>query len=572
MSVIGLKRANCKNCYKCLRVCPVKSITFKDDRAEIMPEECILCGHCLEACPQNAKTLHSDLDKVLTFLASDAKVIVSLAPSFIGSFTFKRPAQLVTALKKLGFDAVAETAEGASMVTDEYCRLLQTEQYQTAITTCCPTVNNLIEKYYPELIPYMLPSITPMIAPGRLLKSRFGPATKVVFLGPCIAKIEEANDVMHANDVDAVLTFDEVANWLEKEGIVVSELEDSPFEDAQPGINRMYPITDGIIASLEQRGALEWRKVISIYGTDRCIDLFKALKAGELEPCLIEANACKGGCVYGPAVHGNRTRRFQATLDIRDYMQENGREFPKIEADVEMHKAFIDKTKKNDIPDEATIRSILASIGKDTPDKEQNCGFCGYPSCRDKAIAVYQKKAKLYMCLPYMSEMTKSLSNVILAETPNIIIAVDTDMVIQEMNLAAEKAFKTKRYLGIGRYLYEFIDTSYFELVAQTHENITDKRVEYPQYGIVTLQNITYVPDQKIIIGIFNDITDEVEQQDKMYKLRVDTVDMAQKVIDNQMRVAQQIASLLGETTAETKVTLTKLKDMIVYDDDEMGS
>ncbi len=571
MSVIGLKRANCKNCYKCLRVCPVKSITFKEDRAEIMPQECILCGHCLEACPQNAKTVQSDLEKVLKYIASDAKVVVSLAPSFIGSFSFKTPAQMVTALKRLGFDAVAETAEGASMVTDEYYRILTETDQQMAITTCCPTVNNLIEKYYPELIPNMLPSITPMIAHGRLLKKRLGAATKVIFIGPCIAKIEEANDVMHSNDIDAVLTFDEVANWLEKEGIRPEELEESPFEGAEPGINRMYPITDGIIASLEQRGGLKGRKVMSIDGIDRCIDLFKAMKNGELEPCVIEANACKGGCIYGPAVHGNRTKRFQAAFDIREYTEKNGREFPKIDAGVEMHKAFIDKTKTDDIPDEATIRSILASIGKDTPEKEQNCGFCGYPSCRDKAIAVYQKKAKLSMCLPYMSEMAQSLSNVILAETPNIIIAVDTDMVIQEMNLAAEKALKTKRYLAIGRYLYEFIDTSYFELVAQTHENITDKRVEYPQYDLVTLQSITYVPDQKIIIGIFNDITEEVEQQDKMYKLRVDTVDMAQNVIDNQMRVAQQIASLLGETTAETKVTLTKLKDMIVYDDDEVG-
>ena len=243
-------------------------------------------------------------------------------------FSTQKPAQIVTALKKLGFDAVAETAEGASMVTDEYCRLLESGQ-QTAITTCCPTVNNLIEKYYPELIPYMPPLHYPMIAHGRLLKSRFGQTTRTVFIGPCIAKIEEADDGCTQTTLMLFLPLDEVANWLEKEGIDISSLEESPFEDAEPGINRMYPITDGIIASMNERGALEGRKVMSIDGIDRCIDLFKALKNGELEPCLIEANACKGGCVYGPAVHGNRTKRFQAMLDIKEYVADKGREFPK---------------------------------------------------------------------------------------------------------------------------------------------------------------------------------------------------------------------------------------------------
>ena len=568
MSVISLKKSDCKNCYKCLKVCPVKSITFENDQAEIMPHECILCGKCLEACPQNAKTIHSEIDTVQQFIDSGAKVVVSLAPSFIGSFDYKEPGQVVTALKCLGFTEVRETAEGAALVTDAYNRFLESNPQGTLLTTCCPTVNNLVERYFPELIPHMFPVLTPMIAHGRLIKEQYGSDAKVVFIGPCIAKKAEATDVMHDREIDAVLTFDEVNKWIESKGIDLKQLEPSSFGGNSAGINRMYPITDGVLASMRENGSLDGYNVMTIDGVEECIDLMKALKEQEMERTIIEINACEGGCINGPVVHGDKGKRFQANIDIKNYVKENGVKYPQIETAISMDKKFIDKTRKADIPSEVTIRSILSKIGKDSPEQERNCGFCGYPSCRDKAIAVYQKKAKLYMCLPYMSEMSQSLSNIILAETPNVIIAVDSEMKICELNIAAEKAFQTTRSKAIGHYLFEFIDSSYFELVLETHENIIDKKVEYPHYNLVTLQNITYVPAQKIVIGIFKDITQEEQKEEKMYQLRVDTVDMAQKVIDNQMRVAQQIASLLGETTAETKVTLTKLKDMIVYDDE----
>ena len=239
--------------------------------------------------------------------------------------------------------------------------------------------------------------------------------------------------------------------------------------------------------------------------------------------------------------------------------------YPELETSVSFRKKFIDNSAKPELPDEETIRSILRKIGKETPDQELNCGFCGYPSCREKAIAVYQNKAQLYMCLPYMSEMSQSMSNVILGKTPNIIIAVDSEMKILEFNAAAEEVFGVSRSNALKKYLYEFIDTSDFEFVVQSHDSISDKKVSYPEYHIITEQTITFVPGQDIVIGVFKDITAEQEQDEKMYQLKVDTIDMAQKVIDKQMVVAQEIASLLGETTAETKVTLTKLKDMIIY-------
>lgn len=218
---------------------------------------------------------------------------------------------------------------------------------------------------------------------------------------------------------------------------------------------------------------------------------------------------------------------------------------------------------------ESVIRSILAKIGKETPEQELNCGACGYASCREKAIAVYQNRAELTMCMPYMKERAESLSNYVLSETPNITIIVDSDMNIIEFNAAAEACFKISRREALEKALYELIDVSDFQFVFESKQSITNKKVHYREYNITTEQSIIYIEKENIAMGIFRDITKEEKELENRYHLRVETMEMAQKVIDKQMVAAQQIASLLGETTAETKVTLTKLKNMIVFDGDE---
>ena len=569
MSVIGLKKANCKNCYKCLKVCPVKSIRVVNEQAQIIDDDCLLCGTCLANCPQNAKTLTSSLDQVKEMLASGEKVAVSLAPSFLGSFSLEKPGQMAAALKKLGFCAVSETAQGAAYVTAQYHDLMVENKMKNIITTCCPSINRLIELYHPEVVEYMAPVVSPMIASARLIKQALGKGVKVVFVGPCIAKIDEAADIRHDTDVDAVLTFEDIEQWFREEGIVPGQCEDASFLNASSKILRMYPVTSGILESLKARGDCNNYRMITVDGIQECIALFSSMAKGELDPCFVEVNACKGGCVNGPAKTKGEETRFRAALDVENYAREDAGDYPAVDEEIPMGKRFFDRSRHEKLPDEDTIRSILAKIGKESPEQELNCGACGYNSCREKAIAVYLNKAELTMCVPYMKERAESLSNYVLSETPNITIMVDDEMNIIEFNKAAEECFKISRREALEKGLFELIDSSDFQFVLETKQPITNKKVHYKEYGITTEQSIIYIDKQNIVMGIFKDITKEEREQENLYDLRVETMEMAQKVIDKQMVAAQQIASLLGETTAETKVTLTKLKNMIVFDGDE---
>lgn len=569
MGIIGLKAANCKNCYKCVKVCPVKSIKFENAQAQIIDRDCVLCGTCLEQCPQNAKTLSSDVAIVKEFIKRGDKVILSVAPSYYASFDFDDVKKFAGALKALGFYGVAETSMGAAYVTAEYHKLMQENKMENIITTCCPSVNRLIELYYPSLVGQMAPVVSPMIAHARLLKQSFGHGVRVVFVGPCIAKIDEAADIRHNNDVDAVLTFDDLAKWLKEEHTVINDAQPASFLNSSSKILRMYPVARGILASLGSMGDTNGWKMLSVSGSAECIDLCRAMERGELDHCFIEINMCRDSCINGPVSIKDSVSRFSNAVKIKQYADEDCEEYPHLPEQIPMGMQFVDRSVKEDIPDEATIRSILLKIGKESPADELNCGSCGYPTCRDKAVAVYQGKAELTMCMPYMKERAESLSNYVLTETPNITIIVDKDLNIIEFNAAAENAFKVTRREALQKCIFEIIDSSDFQFAFDSKQSITDKKVHYKEYGITTMQTIVYIAKEDIAMGIFKDITQDEADLENKYKLRNETIEMAQKVINKQMVAAQQIASLLGETTAETKVTLTKLKNMIVFDGDE---
>lgn len=563
MGIIDFKATKCKHCYKCVRNCEVKAIMIKDERAEIMEDKCILCGHCLQICPQSAKTLTSDLDIVKGYIRQGIPTVVSIAPSYMGLLKYKTLGQVNSALRKLGFLDVRETSEGAIIVTQEYARLLEEGRMENIITTCCPSANDLIEIYYPQLIPYLAPVVSPMIAHGKLLKKEFGQETKVVFLGPCIAKKKEARDPRHDSYVDAVLNFTEIERWLREEEIVIEDCEDIPFANVDPKVNRLYPVTNGVVNSVltTERKTDGYRKFY-VHGSKNCIDLCSSMSRGEIKGCFIEMNMCSGGCIKGPAVNDESISRFKVKLDMEETVAKepvDAKQETDMTEGLRFGKIFLDHSPNDPMPTEAQILEILRKTGKNKPEDELNCGACGYPTCREKAIAVFQKKAELNMCIPFMHEKAESLSNLVMDTSPNIVLIVDKDMRIMEYSAVGEKYFGKTRAEALDMYLYEFIDPVDFQWVYDTHQNIHGKKVTYTEYSLSTLQNIVYVDKEDVVLATFIDITKEEEQAQQEYERKLETIDLAQKVIHKQMMVAQEIAGLLGETTADTKTTLTQL-------------
>lgn len=572
MGIIDFKATKCKHCYKCVRYCDVKAVMIKDERAEIMPDKCILCGHCLQICPQSAKTLNSDLHLVKAMIGRGEKVIVSLAPSYMGLLNYKTIGQVKAALKELGFFDVRETAEGAAVVTAEYARLLEEGTMENIITTCCPSANSLIEIYYPQLVPYMAAVVSPMIAHGMMIKKEC-PDAKVVFVGPCIAKKQEAEDIRHGDVIDAVLNFNDIRQWLAEEEVIISECEDDPFVQFDPQVNRLYPVTNGVVNSVlsTEKQADRYRKFY-VHGLANCIDLCKSMVRGEIKGCFIEMNICAGGCIKGPAVADEGVSRFKVKLDMEERIPREPADREKVEEilkNLSFVKNFEDRSPKDPMPTEEQIQEILRMTGKTRPEDELNCGACGYPTCREKAVAVFQKKAELNMCIPFMHEKAESFANLVMETSPNVVMIVDKDMKILEYSAVGEKYFGKTRQEALDMYLYEFIDPSDFQWVLDTHQNIHGKKVTYKEYGVTMLQNIVYIQKENAVLATFIDITQQEEQARMEYETKLDTIDLAQKVIHKQMMVAQEIAGLLGETTAETKTTLTKLCKTLLDDGSE---
>ncbi len=569
MQVIDFKDARCRHCYKCVRHCAVKAISVRDEQARIMVDHCINCGRCLEVCPQNAKTFASDMERVRGYLEQGYKTIISIAPSYAGVLDFDRPGQVVDALQRLGFYEVRETAEGAALVTDEYKKLVRDGDMPNIITTCCPSVNDLIEKYYPDCAKLMAPVVSPMIAHGRYIKKLYGPEVKVVFLGPCIAKKQEAiGDERVRGAIDAILTFEELAFWLKESGIDLHFCEDKPMGNPDPKINRLYPVSGGVIQSVVTEEDADGYHKVFVDGLENCMEMLECLRKGELDHCFIEANVCEGGCAKGPASAHWNTSYVKTKVKIENVVSyKAARDLPHM-SDEEMYKKFGDRSISDLRPSEEQIARILRSTGKYTPEDELNCGACGYSTCREKAIAVFQGKAELSMCMPYALAQAESMSNVVMDVTPNMIFVIGNDMKILDCNRKGQELLGVGHEEAIQRYIFEFIETEDIETALLTREPVLRKKVKLDKGKIIAEETIVYIEKLDAVLVMFRDVTREEKIREQHYNLKMETVEMAQKVIEKQMMVAQEIAGLLGETTAETKVTLTKLRDSILNEED----
>ncbi len=552
---LELQKFNCKNCYKCIRNCPIKSINFTQNKVSIIEDECILCGQCYVVCPQGAKEVLSQLDTVRGLIASGRPVVASVAPAFMADFDVDSIEVLEVALKALGFYSAEQTAVGATVVKNEYEKMMREESQQVIISSCCPSVNLLIQKYYPDCLKHLAHVATPMVTHCRSIKAEM-PDAVTVFIGPCVAKLGEGDSNKDA--VDAVLTFEQLGRWFEDEGIVLKPRG----ERTQSGRAAFFPTSGGIIKSFAD--AHPNYEYIVVDGIQRCMQTLQDIKSGVTRNCFIEMSACVGGCVGGPVMRQGRTRVLKSYSSIADYAGERDLPIQNLPEDIiDVSFTYIG-TGSNKKPGEAEIVAVLKSMGKQSSLNELNCGSCGYETCREKAVAVYNKKADISMCLPYLKEKAESFSDIIINNTPNGIMVLNEDMIVQQINRSALSILNLDRAQDVvGEPVVRVLDPTDFITALETRNNLPEKRSYLAEYNKYVDYSVIFDRSYNVLILIMKDVTEQEHLKGRRENVKEEAIETTNKVIDNQMKIVQEIAFLLGETAAETKIALTRLKDSL---------
>ena len=551
---LTLKKSNCKSCFRCVRKCPVKAIRFSGNQAHIIGNECILCGNCVVQCPQNAKEIASGVEKTRVLIQSGDPVVVSLAPSFVANYDGIGIESMRNALKKIGFFDVEETAIGATIVKNEYERMIAEEERDIIITSCCHSINLLIQKRFPECLGYLADIMSPMQAHCSDIKKRI-PNAKTVFIGPCVAKKDEAD--YYTDIVDAVLTFEELDQMLEEDGIKL-EHETDANEHSRA---RFFPTTGGVLKTMAQNAP--GYTYLALDGVENCMTALRDIASGKIHKCFVEMSACIGSCIGGPAMNRAKKPLVSDYMKVANYAGEYDFEVEQPNP-AELKKNFSAIEPKMPDPSEMEIMSVLRQMGKFKASDELNCGTCGYNSCRDKAIAVIQGKAEVSMCLPFLKDKAESFSDTIVKNTPNGLIVLNENLEVQQINNSARKIMNIRAASDVlGEPVVRILDPSMFSQVKSSGRSIRNKRTYLAEYKKYVEQTVVYDADSRLIIGIMRDVTDEVEAHERKEKISRQTVEVADKVVEKQMRIVQEIASLLGETAAETKIALTKLKESI---------
>ena len=561
MSILEFKKVNCKDCYKCVRYCPVKSIRVKDHAASILAGECILCGNCTIVCPQHAKEDINDVPMIKVLMSKHETVIAIVAPSFAAYFNISFETMKST-LKKLGFADVFEVAEGAHVVKTEYERLVAENPDQTWITSSCASVNYYIKRHRPEAAKYLLPVLTPMKALAKILRERY-PEAKFVFIGPCLSKKGEAFE--NGSGVSAVLLFEELEDWLAEENIVVHE--DESFRN-QPRLSRLFPMSGGILATMKQEPGINY---LPISGFDGVKQTIEDVIDGKLPHCFIEMNFCKGGCVGGPSFRRKELGTLRGAVKTR---QAAGTtiydEDYSVPETLDDSTTFQTKRVFRLEPTKAQIEAVLRQMDKFSPEDELNCGMCGYSTCREKARAVLFGKAEIDMCMPYIRKRAENYGGKIIDSVPSGILAIDMSLNISQANPAACDIFGVDATSLVGQPIGTILDENDFVNLLASDEDTLMTSIYLPDYGLYLDETLQVNRDANLIICILKNVTEEKTRHRRAMQKRQQTAAIADEIVEKQLRMVHEIASLLGETASETKIAISDLKESVMMEDDNV--
>jgi iron only hydrogenase large subunit-like protein/uncharacterized Fe-S cluster-containing protein len=559
--------ARCRDCYRCLRGCPVKAIRMKNGQAYVDETRCIACGTCIRECPQGAKTFRQDIETVQRLVEGDRFVAATVAPSFAAVFTGWQRKRLPSALRALGFSYVGQTSQGAYQVSAHMAKLLEMHGSRTFIGTACPAVINYIEKYHHDAVDDLLPFSSPMAAHGRMLKKRHGPKSAVVFIGPCVAKKSEILRPDVAGAVDCVLTFKELISWMEQRNIDLSMCEESDFDEKPVHNAQLYPLPGGSIKTAELTDDGLELEIVRADGVLGIKDMLTSAPrsrtggsfSGDSKHTLLEPLFCSQGCINGPGILMEK-HLFDRRRDVIEYNRETSADQPLPDVvDGELLRAsFRKETALLQQVSEAEIQAVLEMTGKSDPQQQLNCGACGYDSCREKAIAVVQGMAEQEMCIPFMRRLAERRTDRIIDTSPNGIIILDDNLTIISMNPAFKHFFSCSDAV-LGRHISYLMDPAPFEKLVSGVADKVDITIAHRPYNLLCRELIYAMKEEKQIVGIFMNITSQQEQEKRLKELRSQTVEQAHELLEHQVKMALNIAQFLGESTAKGEALVRKL-------------
>jgi signal transduction histidine kinase/iron only hydrogenase large subunit-like protein len=459
LSLVSTIRERCRVCYTCVRECPAKAIRIVSGQAEVLDERCIGCGNCVRVCSQQAKHVLSSIEDARTLLAAERRVAACVAPSFPAEFTDLAPGVFVSMIRQLGFASVHEVAFGADLVAAAYRELLAAIPDQRFIATTCPAVTSYVERFHPGLVPRLAPIVSPMVATARALRRLQGPELGVVFIGPCLAKKEEAVATQVEGEIDCVLTFSELRLMLDEEGITARGSAPSDFDPPWSGEGALFPLSRGMLQAAGIGEDLLRGEVVAADGRTAFQDAIREFESGDLDARLLEVLCCTG-CVMGPGMTSSAplyARRSRVSRYVRDAVLR--RDSTEVRAGrerlgpLDLSRGYAPDDHRMSIPSEDELNVILARMGKHSLSDELNCGACGYDTCREHAQAIDLGLAESEMCLPYTIEQLRLMVEELAVSHRKLASAqealVQTEKLASMGQLAAGIAHEVNNPLGV---------------------------------------------------------------------------------------------------------------------------
>ena len=574
-SFLQFKKVHCRNCYKCVRNCPVKAIRVINHQAQILEDQCILCEKCTLVCPQNAKEELNMIPRVHDFIQSGGQVIASLHPAYVAEFGTDSLPALTEALKKLGLSDAFDAAAGAYLVKTAYENLVEERAQETpTISSNCPVIVQLVQKRYPDLVPYLAPVLSVMQAHARYLKEQY-PDARILSVSPCISGLAQMREA--DNYVDYVITFSELQEWLTAVQVQVAAPSSAPPDaDRDIRLSRIMAMSGGFTMAMHPS---VHQRYLPACGIDSCKQILNEFMADpdSYSNCFLELNACPNGCIGGPSFRRTKTGLLHGLIRLQNASLYKGISNYKRDdfsaqslTDVSRHyDTFVLRQQEAEASEE-DIKKVLAQMGKFTPEDELNCGACGYNTCREKAKAVLAGKAEISMCVPFMRERQESYSNKIINVMPGILVTADYQLKVIHMNQAARDLFDPlhKKEL-IGAPVSDLMDDYSLVNLISFDKNRSDDQIYLEDRKIYLERTLANDRKNQLILCVMKDITKEIEEKQRIRKAQHNAAAMADKLASEQLKLVHQIASLLGETAADTKVAVEQLKRTILREDED---